>query len=79
MENKRIFDKIEKIEEHIGSINVTLGKQEVTLFKQEESLTEHVKRTNILQNKISMAEGVLKFIGLLGVIATIVKAVMMFV
>jgi glycerol dehydrogenase-like iron-containing ADH family enzyme len=51
-DNKR-FDKIdaklEKIVEHIGSIDVTLAKQSVLL-------DEHIKRSNMLEEKLAPVE-----------------------
>jgi len=72
--DKRTEDKIDKIVESIGEINVTLAKQEV-------SLSEHIKRTNLLEQKlepvekhVAMVNGALKFIGTLALIAGIIEA-----
>jgi hypothetical protein len=75
MEQKidRLIDKVDKIED-------TLVKQEVNLARLTVSVEEHVKRSNNLeealkpvQRHVVLVEGALKFIGLLGVLATIVE------
>ena len=70
----KIEEKLDKIAEHQAEMNVTLGKQSIIL-------EEHVRRTNILEKKIEpierhvhRVEGVLKFIGLLAVFASIIEA-----
>jgi regulator of replication initiation timing len=47
MDEKRIFDKLEKIEDHIG-------KQEVNLGRLTVSVEEHVKRSNLLEENITI-------------------------
>jgi uncharacterized protein YaaN involved in tellurite resistance len=49
MEDKlgRILDKIDTIDSSLTEISVTLGKQEV-------SLSEHIKRTNLLEERIEL-------------------------
>lgn len=61
--DRRVEDKLDKVADDISHINVTLAKQEV-------SLSEHIKRTNILEAKIEpiekhmlMINGALKFVG----------------
>jgi hypothetical protein len=46
---ERIESKIDKVVEHIGSIDVTLAKQSVIL-------DEHIRRTNILEKKFEPVE-----------------------
>ena len=46
---ERIEDKIDKVVEHISSIDITLAKQSVVL-------DEHIRRTNILEKKIEPIE-----------------------
>jgi hypothetical protein len=41
-----------KVAEDIGSIKSTLEAHHQTLDKQHETLVEHVKRTNLLENEI---------------------------
>lgn len=74
----RIERKIDKIAEHIGNIDVTLAKQEVTL-------TEHIRRTSLLEKKmepvekhVNMVHGVLKAIAALGTVVGIVHAILKF-
>lgn len=75
-DDKRLEDKVDVVVEKIGEINVTLAKQSVIL-------EEHVKRTNLLETKIEpiekhviMVHGILKFIGLLAVIAGIMEVIL---
>lgn len=70
---ERLETKLDKIGDDIGNINVTLAKQHVTL-------EEHIRRTELLEQKIlplerhvSATHGVLKFLGVVGVLAAIVE------
>jgi predicted nuclease with TOPRIM domain len=76
---ERIEDKIDHIQEKISSIDVTLAKQ-------HESLEIHIKRTNILEQKLEPVENhvvavntVLKVIGFsalaLGIIEGVLKLI----
>jgi archaellum component FlaC len=67
----RIENKLDKVHERINSIDVTLAGQHV-------SLVEHIRRTTILEDQIkpiqshvAMVSGVLKFIGIIAMIAAI--------
>jgi hypothetical protein len=58
----RYEEKLDKITEQISEINITLARNTV-------SLEEHIKRTNILENKLEpvekhvvMVNGVIKFL-----------------
>lgn len=69
--NKRIEDKLDKVVDHIASI-------EVTLAKQHTSLEEHIRRTNILESKVepiekhvNMVQGAIKLILILSAAAGI--------
>lgn len=71
----RIHKKLDKIDDRLGSIDVTLAKQAV-------SLDEHIKRTNLLEKKLEpverhvmMVNGVLKFLGVLAIMATIIEVI----
>jgi hypothetical protein len=71
----RIEDKIDKVMEHTSSIDITLAKQHVIL-------EEHVKRTNLLEEKlepiqkhVNMVHGALKLIGLIATIAAIGESI----
>lgn len=64
----RIENKLDKVVEHIGSIDATLAAQHV-------SLTEHIRRTNLLEQEIApikkhvnMVSGALKLILILAAI-----------
>lgn len=66
-------DKINAIAKDISEINVTLAKQAVIL-------EEHVRRTNLLESRltpiehdVSMIHGIVKFIGFIAVLATIIE------
>jgi len=74
---ERIEDKLDKVSDHISSIDVTIAQQHL-------SLKEHIRRTNLLEQDMKpvkqhviMINGVLKFIGLLatllGLAATFTK------
>lgn len=65
---ERIEGKLDKVVDHIGSIDVTLAAQHV-------SLKEHIRRTEILEQElapikthVNMISGALKLIGLLAAI-----------
>lgn len=67
--------RLKRIEAHLGSIDVTLAKQSVIL-------EEHVKRSNMLEDKlepverhVAMMQGGVKLTGLMAVILGVVKAI----
>lgn len=69
-----ILAKLDKMED-------TMVKQEVNLGKLSVSVEEHVKRSNMLedairpiQKHVSMVEGAIKLITLLGVLVAIIEA-----
>lgn len=75
----KMDSKLDKIQEHLASVDVTLAKQEV-------SLTEHVKRSTLLEENVKMlrseftpiqkhvivVNGVLRLLSLIGLLITIV-------
>jgi len=77
---EKLYDKQEKMSEDMSDIKVILGKQ-------EENIAHHIKRTDLLEENIKLlkeeispvkehvhrAEGALKLIGTLGVLATVGK------
>jgi hypothetical protein len=72
----RVEEKIDKIVDKITDIDVTLGKQSVIL-------EEHVRRTNLLENKLEpiekhvhMIQGALKFLGLISIFIAIIEFVL---
>lgn len=69
----KLETKLDKIDDRLGSIDSTLAAQHV-------SLTEHIRRTQLLEEQVAplqkrsdMALGVYKFIGLLSIIAAIAE------
>lgn len=69
----RIESKIDKLSDHLGSIDATLAAQHV-------SLVEHMRRSDALERQmepikkhVSMAHGALKMISLMGIGAAIVE------
>lgn len=78
--NENKFDKldikIDKIQDRLTSIDVTLAAQ-------HESLKLHIKRTNLLEQKlrpvedhVTVVHGVLKLLGLATVLLGIIQALM---
>lgn len=74
--------KIDRLIDKVDNIESTLVKQEVNLARLTVSVEEHVKRSNNLeealkpvQRHVVLFEGALKFIGLLGILASIVEVV----
>ncbi len=81
---KRLEFKIDRIDERINNIDVTLAGHVEILKKQAEVLEVHVKRSTMLeeaikplQRHVSMTEGIVKFISMLGVLAAITEAVIL--
>lgn len=71
------MSKMEKILDRLNSIDTTLASQ-------HEILKEHIRRTEILEREIepikkhvNYVTGVLKFIALSGIVATIIEALHM--
>jgi hypothetical protein len=72
---ERIEVKIDKIVDHIGSIDITLAKQQI-------SLDDHIARTALLEKAMepltkdrNAIHGILKFLGLVFTIGTFTEAV----
>lgn len=68
--------RLENIEISIHSIDITLAKQSV-------SLDEHIRRSNLLEEKmvplehhVAMTHGALKLIGLMAAIAAIIEVIL---
>ncbi len=73
--------RLERIETKIDDQNEHLASIDVTLALQHESLRHHIRRTDDLQKlvlrsdrHVTMAEGVLKFTGLLAALGAIFEA-----
>ncbi len=67
----KLFDKIEKIDDRLNSIDLSLVRNTI-------SLEDHIKRTNLLEDEIKpikkhvlMVEAVLKLIGILSVCTSV--------
>lgn len=83
-------DNFEKIESKIDRLDERLDCIDKTLVRQEENLRQHMYRTELLEDSVQMlrdefkpvkdsvaqAKGALKLIGILGVIAAIISAVL---
>lgn len=72
---KRIEDKVDKIVDQIGYVNVTLAKQHI-------SLELHIKRTNLLEAKldpiekhVTMIQGITKFVAQVAAVAAALAAI----
>lgn len=78
----KIDAKLDKLQEHLASVDVTLAKQEV-------SLTEHVRRSGLLEENVKMLRsdftpiqkhvimigGALKFLGLISALLVIAETI----
>lgn len=68
--------KLDKIVENISEINITLGKQSVIL-------EEHIRRTNLLEEKlvpiekhVQMVHGAMKLLGLVAIFMAIYEGLL---
>lgn len=73
---QKLEDKIDSIADRINNIDITLGKQSVIL-------EEHIRRTNLLEEKLApiekhvyMVNGALKVIGFLAICLGIIEGVL---
>ena len=71
----RIITKLDKLDDRIDKVDVTLAKQ-------HESLKEHMRRSDALESQMKpvqkhvvMVEGIVKFIGLIGIIIGIASGI----
>lgn len=76
-------NKLDKIDAKLDKLQDKLSSIDVTLAAQHESLKTHIKRTDLLEEKVHaiekdsfMNKGMLKFIGLLAVVLGIVEGIM---
>jgi hypothetical protein len=74
----RIFEKIEKVENHLHEINLTLEKQ-------HQSLAEHMRRTQLLEQEmrpvvkhVEQVRGAGILLGFLALLSTIVSVYLVF-
>lgn len=70
------MSKIDNILDRLNSIDTTLAAQ-------HESLKDHMRRTELLENEVkplqkhvSMVEGALKFLGVLSVLGLILESIL---
>ncbi len=75
--------RFDRLEEKIDSINEKLNKNNEILAINTFQLTEHIKRTALLENRVDPLEkgymhanGVIKFFVLIGVVGAVVQVVM---
>ena len=69
----KLDSKVDKISDRLSSVDVTLARQ-------HESLDTHIKRTEILEEKlepvekhVAMMNGALKLLGIIGVLVGILE------
>lgn len=74
----RVLDKLDKLDERLDSVDKTL-------VKQEASLSEHIRRTELLEDDlkpvkahVAQVNGAMKFIGLLSLVLGIIAAIAQF-
>ncbi len=75
---ERIEIKIDDLGDHLASIDTTLGAQHV-------SLREHIKRSDMLERRVDdiekksyMAQGALKLLSILAILATLIDVIVKF-
>lgn len=72
--------RLDRIEDKVDSISDKLGATNEILAAQHESLKQHMRRSDLLeqamkplQKHVAMVDGALKLIGLLAAVAAIVE------
>lgn len=75
-----ILSKFDKLDERLDRFEQNQSEANITLAKQEVSLSEHIKRTNLLEKKLEPVErhvqvinAILKAIGGIAVVITIIS------
>lgn len=76
--------KFDRLESKIDSINEKIHSIDTTLAAQHESLRDHIRRTEILEEEIKpikkhteRVSGAVAFISFLGVLAAIVETIIL--
>lgn len=76
------MEKLDKIEKKLDVVIDRIGSIDVTLAKQHVSLTEHMRRTELLESDIApikkhvaMVHGALKLIGLVAVVIGAIEGI----
>ena len=74
--------QLEKISDKLETIDTRINNIDKTLVKQEAQLAEHIRRTNLLEQKlepidthVKMVNGAFKFIVILSLVLGIVTAI----
>jgi tetrahydromethanopterin S-methyltransferase subunit G len=75
--------RLERIEEKIDNLGGHLGTIDTTLALQHVSLEQHIRRTELLEEKIaplekhvSQVHGIMKFIGILTTIGSFIGVIL---
>lgn len=78
----KLYTAMDKVEAKLDRIAERLNSIDVTLASQHESLKIHIKRTNLLEEKlapvekhVAMVHGALKLIGLVAMLAAIGESI----
>jgi len=73
---KNLEEKVDKVDEKLDKIVEKISSIDVTLAVNTESLVQHIKRTNLLEEQlrpvskhVAMMEGAFKVIGILASVA----------
>ena len=86
MDNKQIYELLEKIDSKVDRLSIEQGKQEIInlsmngeIRKIREDLNYHIKRTDLLEHEFIKLRGFLFYVSLIiggiGAITTIVSGV----
>lgn len=77
-----ILAKFDKLDERMDKLDKNQSESNIILAKQEVSLSEHIKRTNLLEERlepieahVQLVNGILKTIGGIAVIVTIISGI----
>lgn len=87
-QDSKISDKLDKIIDDLTTIKIDMVKEigniNAVLASQHESLKDHIRRTEILEDKIAplekhdaMGVGIIKFLSAGGILAGVIKAILM--
>jgi hypothetical protein len=86
MDNNKLFDLLEKIDNKVDILAIEQGKQEIInlsnheeLRKIREDVNYHIKRTNLLEEQVTKIRGFVFYvsltIGAIGAVTTILSNV----
>lgn len=51
---QNIYKKLDTMNEHVGTIRVDVAKMEVYVRQNTKDLADHIRRTNILEEKMNL-------------------------